>query len=262
MEMERQKDKETGGQGDRESKLPGRRGSLSLLSILYSPFSSLSSLLSLLLKRLRSSPGLSAGIAAGLVAAVALVTCIPLYADGVGHRLLMEQLSGEEARPPFAFLFRYVGAWHGPLEWEQIQAADAYLTTRVAGDLNLPISPVVRHVRTSKWRLFPADEAAYADTRQPLEWLALGFLDDLVAHVDVIEGDPLPSPPKPALSPGEGSGGTEGGLPSPPVGGTEGGLPVLISQPLANRLGLRVGETYILFAPSGTAASSPPLGGD
>ncbi|HET90012.1 MAG TPA: ABC transporter permease [Chloroflexi bacterium] len=207
--------------------------------------SSLFSLLSLLLKRLGSSPGLSVGIAAGLVAAVALATCVPLYADGVGHRLLMEQLSGEEARPPFAFLFRYVGAWHGALEWEEIQAADAYLTTRVAGDLGLPLAlsevegagPVVRHVRTGKWRLFPADEAAYAGTRQPLEWVALGFLDGLAAHIDVIEGTSLPSPPS---TPPQ-WGGTKGG---------EGGLPVLVSQPLANRLGLQVGETYVLFEPS------------
>lgn len=87
----------------------------SLLSNLHSLISTLHSLLSILLKRLRASPGLSAGIAAGLVAAVALATCVPLYADAVGHRLLMAQLSGEEARPPFAFLFRYVGAWHGAL---------------------------------------------------------------------------------------------------------------------------------------------------
>jgi len=214
--------------------LPGIKRSLSLLS-------PLPSLLSLLLKRLRSSPGLSAGIAAGLVAAVALATCIPLYADGVGHRLLMEQLSGEEARPPFAFLFRYVGAWHGALEWEQIQAADTYLTIHAAGDLDLPLvlskvegtSPVVRHVRTSKWRLFPADEAAYAGARQPLEWLALGFLDGLAAHADIVEGQPLPDVPPPDR------------------------LPVLVSQPLANKLGLQVGETYVLFEPSGTGDSLP-----
>lgn len=219
------------------NKLPGIKRSLSLLSILYSPFSSLTSLLSLLLKRLRSSPGLSVGIAAGLTVAVALATCIPLYAGGVGRRMLMEQLSGEEARPPFAFLFRYVGAWHGPLEWEDIQPADAYLTTNAPHDLGLPLQSIVRHVRTPKWRLFPADEAAYADTHQPLEWIALGFLDGLAAHIDVIEGKPLPS--------------------LPTWGGTEGGLPVLVSQPLANRLGLQVGETYVLFEPSGAGASLP-----
>ncbi len=261
MEMKRQGDKgtgrqedgETGGQGDGGSKLLSRKGfpfsilhslfsilhsPFSILhspfSILHSPFSILSSLLSLLLERLRSSPSLSAGIAAGLTAAVALATCIPLYAGGVGHRLLMEQLAGEEVRPPFAFLFRYVGAWHGALEWEEIQAADTYLTAHAAGDLDLPTSPVVRHVRTSKWRLFPADEAAYAGARQPLEWLALGFLDGLDVHIDVIEGTFTPI-----------------------SGGAEGGLPVLVSQPLANKLGLQVGETYVLFEPSGTGASLP-----
>lgn len=153
--------------------------------------------------------------------------------------MLMEQLSGDgdeehpQTRPPFAFLFRYVGAWHGALEWEEIQAANAYLTTRAADDLGLPLaaSPV-RHVRTAKWRLFPADEAAYAGTREPLEWLSLGFLDDLDAHAEVIEGASLPN-----------------------SGGTEGGLPVLVSQPLANQLGLQVGETYTLFEPSGTGTA-------
>ena len=223
------------GHRDRENKLTDRKNSP--FPILSSFLSSLHSLFPILLKRLRSSLGLSAGITVGLIAAVALATCVPLYAGGVGHRLLMEQLSGEEARPPFAFLFRYIGAWHGALEWEQLQAADAYLTNRVAGDLNLLVDEsVVRHVRTGKWRLFPASDAAYADTRQPLEWLALGFLDGLNAHIDVLEGDYLPLPP---------------------VGGTEGGLPVLVSQPLANRLGLQVGETYVLFDSSGTAGSLP-----
>jgi putative ABC transport system permease protein len=118
---------------------------------------SLPSLLSLLLKRVLANPGLSAGIAAGLTVAVALATCVPLYADGVGHRMLMEQLSGDgdeqhpQTRPPFAFLFRYVGAWHGALEWEDIQAADDYLTTRATDDLGLPLaaSPV-GHLRTDK----------------------------------------------------------------------------------------------------------------
>jgi len=237
MGMRKQADKETSRQGNSGSKWPGRKSSLSSplspLPSLLPPLSSVTSLLSPLLKRLRSSPGLSAGILVGLTVAVALATCIPLYADGVGHRLLMEQLSGEEARPPFAFLFRYVGAWHGALEWEDIQAADAYLTVRVTDDLGLSADPTIRHVRTAKWRLFPADEAAYAGTRQPLEWLALGFLDSLETHADIVEGQPLPQ----TTSPDE--------------------APVLVSQPLANRLGLQVGELYTLFEPSGTGTSLP-----
>jgi putative ABC transport system permease protein len=139
----------------------------------------------------------------------------------------------------------------------------------VADDLGLPVAaPPVRHVRTAKWRLFPADEAAYAGAREPLEWVALGFLGGLATHIDVIEGDPLPyplisrgaevSPPAEGTEVFPPAGETEA---SPPVGGIGGGLPVLVSQPLANRLGLQVGETYILFEPSGAGVSSPLVGG-
>ncbi|MCX7681681.1 MAG: FtsX-like permease family protein [Anaerolineae bacterium] len=198
-------------------------------------FTALSSLLAsipLAFKRLRSHLLLSVAVTTGLTAAVALATAIPLYADSVSHRMLLEQLSGDQARPPFAFLFRYVGAWNGPLEWEDIQAADAYLTTQAANVLGLPPAlnvadggPVVRHVRTDKWQLFPGDESAYAG-RQPLEWIALGFLDGLNAHVTIEEGEPLPESAPPHV------------------------VPVLASRALANRLGLQVGETYLLVNPS------------
>jgi putative ABC transport system permease protein len=222
-----QENRETKEQGDKGNKLPG------LFPIFPLSF--------VLLKRLQSSPGLSGAIAVGLIVAVALATCVPLYADSVSHRLLMEQLSGEEERPPFAFLFRYIGDWHGSLEWEDIQAADEYLTTHVARELGLSLvrregeksGSVIRHVRTANWRLFPADEAAYADTRQPLEWLVLGFLDGLAAHAKVVEGQPLPTT-----------------APSDEI-------PILVSQSLANRLGLQVGEAYLLFEPTGTGISLP-----
>lgn len=174
---------------------------------------------------------LSIAVTTGLTAAVALATAIPLYADSVSHRMLLEQLSGDQARPPFAFLFRYVGAWNGPLEWEDIRAADAYLTTRAADVLGLPPvlsaddgGPVVRHVRTDKWQLFSGDASAYTG-RQPLEWIALGFLDGLNAHVTIEEGELL----------------LETSLPH--------AVPVLASRTLANRLGLQVGETYLLVSP-------------
>ena len=184
----------------------------------------------LALKRLSSHPLLTLAVTAGLTAAVALTTTIPLYADGVSHRMLLEQLA-DPTRPPFAFLFRYVGAWNGPLEWEEIQAADAYLTTHTADDLGLsPVlsaadgGPVVSHVRTDKWQLFPGDGSAYAGL-QPLEWIALGFLHGLNAHVTIEEGEPLPA-----------------NAPAPVV-------PVLASRALSNRLGLQVGETYLLVNP-------------
>jgi putative ABC transport system permease protein len=187
-------------------------------------FASLPAAVPLALKQLRSSPGPTAGVAAGLVAAVVLATAVPLYADGVSRRVLAQQLAGEEVRPPFAFLFQYVGAWHGPLEWEDVQAADGYLTARAARDLRLPAAPVVRHVATEKKELLSAEGGAYSTAGETLAWVTLGFLDGLADHADVVEG---------ALLPGDTGGGD---------------VPVLVSTALANRLGLQVGETLLLDA--------------
>lgn len=186
------------------------------------------STLPLAIKRLRSSPGPSAAIAAGLTVAVALAIGVPTYADGAGQRLLVEQLSADETRPPFAFLFRYVGAWNGSLEWEDVQAVNTYVISHAASDLGLPAQPAVRHVRTDKWRLFPGDTTRYGN-REPLEWLSLGFVDRLDDHVDVIEGNALPAESGEAV-------------------------PVLISRALANRLGVQVGESYLLVDSGGESA--------
>ncbi len=92
--------------------------------------------MTLALKRLISHLGPTLAVAAGLTVAVALVVCIPLYANAVGYRLLVEQLAADATRPPSPS--RYVGTWHGALEWEAIAAADAYLSGAAAGDLALP----------------------------------------------------------------------------------------------------------------------------
>ena len=58
----------------------------------------------------------------GLVAAVGLLSSIPLFADAAQNRLLQGELENADsayeteagaARPPFSFLWRYIGAWHG-----------------------------------------------------------------------------------------------------------------------------------------------------
>ena len=47
---------------------------------------------------------------AGLIVAVGLLSSIPLYADAVHNRLLQGELTEAGTyRPPFSFLWRYVG---------------------------------------------------------------------------------------------------------------------------------------------------------
>jgi len=188
----------------------------------------LSNLLSILLiaaKRLRAHKGLTLSLLLGWTAAVGLSLSVPLYSDAVNHRLLREELeTTREGTPPFAFRFRYIGAWHGTVDWEDVQQADAYLRGPVAADIGLPLESVVRYFKTDNFRLFPTSEAAYADVRDPLEWVSVGFLSDLTEHITLLEGGfPTPSSP------------------------TDQTMEVLLHHKLADELGLQVGEEYTLF---------------
>ncbi|MFQ5814349.1 MAG: FtsX-like permease family protein, partial [Anaerolineae bacterium] len=185
-------------------------------------------LLSILLiaaKRLWANKGLTLSLLLGWTAAVGLSLSVPLYADAVNHRLLREELeTTREGTPPFAFRFRYVGAWHGAVDWEDVQQADAYLRGPVAADIGLPLESVVRYFKTDNFRLFPTSETAYADVRDPLEWVSVGFLTDLTEHITLLEGA-FPAPP--SL--------------------TNQATEVLLHHKLADELGLQVGEEYVLF---------------
>lgn len=176
-------------------------------------------------KRLWANRGLTLSLLLGWTAAVGLSLSVPLYADAVNYRLLREELgTAREGTPPFAFRFRYVGSWYGPMDWEDIRQADTYLRGPVAADVGLPLERVVRHFKTDSFRLFPTSEAAYADVRDPLEWITLGFISDLTDHITLLEGA-FPAPP--SL--------------------TDGAMEVLIHHKLADELGLQVGEEYVLF---------------
>jgi len=190
-------------------------------------------LLSVLLmatKRLWANKGLALSLLLGWTAAVGITLSVPLYADAANHSLLRQELdSVGQQRPPFAFLFRYLGAWHGAVDWEDVAPLDAYLSGPVAADIDLPVEGVVRHFRTDNFRLFPVSEAAYANQRQPLEWISIGFLSDLDDHITLLEGTfPVVASP------------------------TAEAVEVLLHYKLADELGLQAGEEYILFGQKGT----------
>jgi putative ABC transport system permease protein len=196
----------------------------------------LSSFLSALIlaaKRLWSQRTLMLCLLAGLVAAVGLLSSIPLYADAVHHRLLQGELIEAGTRcPPFAFLWRYVGAWHGDVGWDSYVRADEYLSGPAASAIGLPLEFQVRHVRTANLHLFAAEGGV---DREPLLWTSLGFISGLEDHVELLEGS-FPT----AGAPGE-------------------DVPVLVSQALAEKMGLQVGERYVLFGGQGRAAVQIPV---
>lgn len=170
----------------------------------------------------------------GIGAAVGLLASIPLYADAAQHRLLQGELTEEGAyRPPFSFLWRYVGTWHGDVAWEDYAPADDHLSRQAPSTIGLPLEVSARYVRTLNFRLFPASEAQTFTRREPLLWASLGFVSGLDDHIQLIEG----------------------AFPKDRVAGAD--LDVLITQSLAEQAGLQVGERYVLFDQGRDVAQLP-----
>jgi putative ABC transport system permease protein len=202
---------------------------------------SILSLFSLAARRLWNQRLLMLCLLLGLVAAVGLLSSIPLYADAAQNKLLQGELqnsntsSGEEvatARPPFSFLWRYIGAWHGNVPWGKYGPVDAYLTEQAPAIVDLPLESQVHHVATDKMRLFPSEDAAFVPD-EPLLWASIGFVSDLEPHVQLVEGQ----------FPTEGS-------PGDPV-------EILVSRKTAELLGLQVGEHYTLLSAAQVGAQIP-----
>lgn len=196
-------------------------------SKIMNPFTTFSSLLSLAARRIWRQRLLMACLLAGLIAAVGLLAGVPLYADAVQNRLLQGELTeAGTRRPPFAFLWRYVGAWHGDVAWDAYQPANTYLTEQAPGVIDLPLQEQTRHVATARLRLFPAGDGAFAQN-EPLLWANVGFITGLAAQIQMVEGE------FPGAAPSNGT-----------------ALEVIVSRETADQLGLQVGETFTLFGPN------------
>jgi putative ABC transport system permease protein len=193
------------------------------------------------LRRLQANLGLALCALIALVATVALCVSIPLYAEGASLRLLqneIEQQEQQEGRSPFALLFRYVGAWNGPLEWERVQLADAYISGPGLAALGLPLDGLARHARTGQLRLFlPADTES---DNQFLKDVTLGFVDGLDSQMRIVAG----TRPAPAAAPL-----TQEGAP----------VEVMIMRALADQVGINVGDEFALVLPDGGDVGSLPL---
>lgn len=183
------------------------------------------------LKRLFAQRGLAAAIVLGLVVSISLIMSIPLYADAVYYQILQDELetpagSGGIRRPPFAYMFRYVGSTYGAMEWEDVGQVDAYLSGPAATQLALPHKRTIRHFKTDNVRLFPADNVVYSDITDPLEWVSFGFVTDIESAIRVVEG----RVPDSMVS----------GNPDTPV-------EVMISSALADEIGIQQGENFMTF---------------
>lgn len=177
-------------------------------------------------RRLPTQLGLALAMVVGMTASISLMMSVPLYADAIYYRTFMEMLSPEEGRRhPYNFLFVYNGGWSGTLEWEAVVAVDDYLTRKSPQALGLPEEWIVRFFRSEPAALFPSGTTDYRNEKARLDWLSVGFINDLQHHVEMIEGS------------------------FPAVAGQSAGsiIDVMISEAQANKLGAQPGDSYVIL---------------
>lgn len=181
-------------------------------------------------RRLLAQRGLALATALGLVASVAIVMSIPLYTDAVYYRILQDELSqtseeGMMQRPPFAFMFRYVGSLYGLKQWDEVEQVDAYLSKQAPDLLGLPVELTVRYLRTDNFRLFPTEDLAYADVKDPLAWVNFTYASDLADHITLLEGT----------------------FPAPAGSNMDSTVEVLVPEVMADEFGIQAGNEFVTF---------------
>ena len=195
-------------------------------------------------KRLFAQRGLVLATSVGVVAAVALTMSIPIYSDAVYQDILQNQVSGETnaagqtvGRPPFAFMYRYVGAWSGAVSWESLKPVDQYLSQKVSQDIGLPTELFARYLKTDSLKLFPAEKGTYDTTQEPLAWIYFSSLNDIEKHITILEGS----------------------LPVVSTGQADSVVEVMISEERATMLGAQVGEMYTAYTTLKNEQTTTPV---
>ena len=177
------------------------------------------------IKRLLAQPLLSLATIIGLTVAVALVLTIPIYSESVAFRVLTERLTeGPDRinRPPFSYLFSYIGSWNEPVNWEATLDLDSYLRERGGAELGLNSTLVVRHLETQNFRLYPSGETNYRDENRSLDYVSFGTTENIFEQVELVEGVyPAPADPSP-----------------------ESYVDVMIHEEFASEYGIQLGEYY------------------
>ena len=178
------------------------------------------------IKRLLAQPLLSVATIIGLTVAVALILTIPVYAESVAFRILTERLSeGPDRinRPPFSFMFSYIGSWNEPVNWEDITELDRFLRERGGAELGLDTTMFVRHLETQNFRLYPAGETNYRDENRSLDYVSFGTTENIAERVELVEGH-YPTPADPAA---------------------DSVIEVMIHENFASEFGIQSGEMYV-----------------
>jgi putative ABC transport system permease protein len=181
------------------------------------------------IKRLMAQRGLALATLAGLVTVIALTMSIPMYADAIYNRVLMEQVSTQgnaNPRPPFAFMFNYIGSLTESAPWDKVKPLDQFMSTEAAPAIGLPVKIATKHFETDKFGLYPPSTQDYSRSEAALEWVSFCFSQDIEKHITLVEGH---WPAAAETAPGS-------------------LVEVLMHETLATKIGAQAGEAYYAYA--------------
>jgi len=184
------------------------------------------SLVGIAAKQLLSQPALTLAKVLGVACAAVLVMSVPVYVDAVYYRLLRQELTGpliDQQRPPFSFIFHYIGAIADPLSYEEADRAERFFEEAAPDSLKVPQRFSVSWLKAGRFGLYPQDVSAYDNPLARIANVEIGYLQDVGDHIILLEGA-LPG---------------EAGLNQP--------VEVLLSEAIALERGVQVGEVYIAY---------------
>ena len=154
----------------------------------------------------------------GLSTATTLSLSLWLYVDAVNTGLLSASLSN----PPYAFRFRYLGAWNGNITFADVNSATASINNTFTGIIGLPTARTVNFERGGAWNVRRVPQ------NQSLGNLSLASLTGTEDQMDVFDGE------------------------WPYTGTTEdGALPVMISETMLYSMGVQLGDKLTITRPGG-----------
>jgi putative ABC transport system permease protein len=188
------------------------------------------SFINLALRRLAAQFGLALAILFGLVVSISLVLSVPLYADSIYHRALVERVYQSSANaprhPPFTFAFSFTGSASNSRDWQEIEPVDTFLENKTASTLGLPVRWMERYFVTQMGDLYTSQsgQPLIGESEARLGFANIGTLSDLQDHITLLEGT------FPVVASGD-----------------SGAIEVLIDLDTANEKGLQTGGTYTLL---------------
>lgn len=125
------------------------------------------------LERIRQHLVLVLWVLVGITVAVTLTLSLPLYVDAVYSGILESRLNN----PPYAYLYRYLGAWEGNIGVNDVDSVDAAITDQFVEAIGLPVAREVQYTSTGRYAV------RFTETNFPLGNFTVGHFsgsDDLM----------------------------------------------------------------------------------